>query len=249
MNINKKYVITTQPIEQAEKLEKLISNKNIKFIKWPLIKTETIEINDEIKSITENVNFYDWIIFTSKNGVSSFFSYFTDNELVNITKLKFATIGNSTANELSKFNIKANYINQGNTSEEFLKYLLKDIIKKNEQILIPLGNLAPNTLVEGLSIIADVKKIDVYKTLNISNINKKAIDLINDDNYEFIIFTSPSQFENFIELTKYKSETKKLKILSIGNTTTKFINNYGFDVSITAKKSTIEYLASEINKV
>lgn len=248
---NKNTIISTQPIEQAKKLSGLLQSNNLDFVSLPLIKTKNIELNDEIETALNQLHNYNRVIFTSKRGVSAFFNLLkiTKFPINKIKSLKFAVIGNSTAKELGNHGIKAAYINPGNTSKEFLFYLLRDVINNCDKILMPLGNLASNYMPNALSEVADVTRIDVYETIKLKNINKETLKRIDKNEYQLLVFTSPSAFENFIELTNYKSNEKELKILSIGQTTTKAIQKYGFDVRITAKKSTIESLAEEIWKV
>ncbi|RLD64692.1 MAG: hypothetical protein DRI95_10330 [Bacteroidetes bacterium] len=249
--INKNIIISTQPVEQAEKLSSLIQSQDVEFIKMPLIKTKTFELNKEIKNTLINLSIFNYIIFTSKRGVSGFFKLLKDMKLsVNHTSsLKFAVIGKPTAIELKNYGFKADYINPGNTSKEFLFYLLRDVINNCDKILMPLGNLASNFLPDALSEVATVTKIDVYETIKLKNINKRTLNKIDQNDYHLLVFTSPSAFENFIEITDYVPSNKKLSILSIGQTTTNAIQKLGFKVLLTAKKSTIEELAKEIEKL
>ncbi len=244
----KNIIISTQPLAQAKKLSALIQSKDVEFISMPLIETETIDLNEKIKNTLNKISNFDCIIFTSKRGVSGFFKLLKDLEIPNnkIKALKFAVIGEPTAAELKKYGFKADYINPGNTSREFLFYLLRDFINNCDKILMPLGNLASNYLPNALSEIANVTRIDVYETIKLKEVNKSILNKIDQNDYHLLIFTSPSAFENFIEITGYKPNNRKLSILSIGQTTTNAIKKLGFDVQITAKKSTIEGLAVEI---
>ncbi len=245
---NKNIIISTQPVEQAKKLSILIKSPDLELISIPLIKTKTLELNNQIKSALNKLYDFDWVIFTSKKGVIAFFKLLNDMKLSQnkIKSLKFAVIGISTASELNNQGFKADYINPGNTSKEFLFYLLRDVLNNYDKILIPLGNLANNFIPDALSEISSVTRIDVYETIKLKEINKKVLIRINENDYKLLVFTSPSAFENFIEITGYKPKDKKLNILSIGQTTTNCIQKLGFDVNITAKKSTIEGLANEI---
>lgn len=243
-------IISTQPAEQAQKLSALIKPYGLEFINMPLIETKTLALNPEIQKSLNNLQNYDWVIFTSKRGVIGFFSILKELNVTknHLKKIKFAVIGKPTATELIKYDAKADYINLGNTSKEFLFYLLRDVINNCDNILMPLGNLASNYIPDALSEIADVSRINVYETIKLKDVDKNTLQLIDKNDYHLLVFTSPSAFENLIELTNYKSNEKELKILSIGQTTTKAIQKYGFKVQITAKKSTIEGLADEIKE-
>lgn len=247
---NKSIIISTQPAEQAKKLFGLMPSQDVEFISMPLIKTKTVELNKINVTSINKINDFDWIIFTSKRGVAGLFKLLKDmnlskNQLIN---LKFAVIGEPTAAELINYGFKADYINKGNTSKEFLFYLLRDVINNCDKVLMPLGNLASNYIPDALSEIATITRIDVYETIKLKEINKKILNRIDKDDYHLLVFTSPSAFENFIEITNYKPNEKNLRILSIGQTTTNAIQSLGFEVLLTAKKSTIEGLTKEIEK-
>ena len=247
--VKNKTIISTQPEAQAQKLFKLLRSNNLLFFSMPLIYTQTIKPNPEIEKNLKNIKSFTKIIFTSKRGVSSFFELAKEFNLDknDLRQAEYAAIGTSTAAEILKNGFQVNYINRGNTSKEFAEYLLSEVIRPNEKILLPLGNLAPEFLQAKLSKMADCTRINVYETIKIKNPDKEILNIIDKDNYDLLIFTSPSAFENFIEITNYKPDEKQLKILSIGQTTTGFIETKGFKVQITAKKSSIEGLADIIN--
>ena len=246
--VNNKTIITTQPITQAQKLLKLLQSNNLLFYSMPLIYTQTIKSNPETEKVLKNIKLFTKIIFTSKRGVASFFELVKEfnPDKSDLEQIEYAAIGTSTAAEILKNGLQVNYINRGNTSKEFAEYLLAEVINPNEKLLLPFGNLAPEFLQAKLSKQADCTRINVYETIKIKNPDKEILNIIDKEDYDLLIFTSPSAFENFIEITNYKPNDKQLKILSIGQTTTDFIEKKGFKVQITAKKSTIEGLADEI---
>jgi uroporphyrinogen-III synthase len=240
-----KTVISTQPAEQAIKLQALL-NDDVLFYSMPLIETKTLKINPDIEQVFKTIRSFDRVVFTSKRGVVSFFDLAEqlNTQKQDLQKPEYAAIGKATAAEILKRGVHVQYINQGNTSKDFAAYLLYDVIKQSENILLPLGNLAPVFLQKELSKKANVKRINVYQTLKLKKVDNEILKIIDKNNYDLLIFTSPSAFENFLEITNYQN--KDLKILSIGQTTTNFIESKGLKVQITAKKATIEGLINEI---
>lgn len=246
--LKNKTVISTQPAEQAEKLQTLLPSNKLLFYSMPLIETKILKSNPDNEQVLKTIRSFDWIVFTSKRAVLYFFELIKNLRIdrENLANLLFAAIGTSTAAEILKNGYQVHYVNQGNTSKEFATYLLDDIIKPNDKILLPQGNLAPAFLQNKLSQKANCIRINVYETLKIKNPNRKILSLIENEEYDLLIFTSPSAFENFLEISNSKANKKALKILSIGQTTTDFIESKGFKVTITAKKSNIEGLRQEI---
>ncbi len=248
--IRNKIVISTQPAEQAVKLYKLLKINDLLFYSIPLIETKILKSNPDNEQVLKTIQSFDWVVFTSKRGVTCFFDLAKSLNIKNrdLSTPFYAAIGLSTAAEILKRGFQVQYINQGSTSKEFAEYLLDDIIKKNDNVLLALGNLAPDFLQKKISKRANSKRINVYQTIKLKNPDKKILKMIEEDKYDLLIFTSPSAFENFIEITNYQANKKQLRILSIGQTTTNFIEKRGFKVQITSQKASIESMADEIIK-
>ncbi|MBN2637657.1 MAG: uroporphyrinogen-III synthase [Bacteroidales bacterium] len=239
-----KLVISTQPIEQAEKLKSALSGSGVDFFSIPMIKTQTIEPNEHLVAVLKKLSLYDRIIFTSKNGVSSFFEILKKLQIHFPKEIQTAVIGKGTATELKKKGFRANHLNPGNTSVEFAEYLNHSVISPNENILLVQGTKAPDFLEKELSGKLKVTRVNVYQTLPVEEINQQIIELIKSDQYGLLVFSSPSAFEFFSK--HVNTETQKFRILSIGNITTSAIISDTKSEIITAEKPGTEYLKKEI---
>ena len=89
-------------------------------------------------------------------------------------------------------------------------------------------------------------RINVYKTLKASNSDNGSIGLIKNNNYDLILFTSPSGVVNFTETIDTKSINPDIRVACIGKTTKRTAEEYGLKCVITADTSTYEGLAYEI---
>tara|TARA_B000000477_G_scaffold30137_1_gene25980 strand:+ start:3131 stop:3850 length:720 start_codon:yes stop_codon:yes gene_type:complete len=206
---------------------------------YPMIYTLGIDINIQ-------PNIYNYIIFTSKNGVK----YFLKNVSTSINRdIKFICIGKKTAEALKRNNHNPDIVVRRNYSKFMCDEIKNMGISKNKKLLLIQGNLAKKELFECLSESLDVDHKIVYTTNpveeKIDDLNKK---IENENSY--VVFTSPSTFNSFIN--KYNL---KKNIISIGNTTTDHIRDKGFEPLMTAKmqsyegisNSIIEYLNKKIN--
>tara|TARA_B100001559_G_scaffold150433_1_gene126322 strand:+ start:268 stop:987 length:720 start_codon:yes stop_codon:yes gene_type:complete len=206
---------------------------------YPMIYTLGIDINIQ-------PNIYNYIIFTSKNGVK----YFLKNVSTSINRdIKFICIGKKTAEALKRNNHNPDIVVRRNYSKFMCDEIKNMGISKNKKLLLIQGNLAKKELYECLSESLDVDHKIVYTTNpveeKIDDLNKK---IENENSY--VVFTSPSTFNSFIN--KYNL---KKNIISIGNTTTDHIRDKGFEPLMTAKmqsyegisNSIIEYLNKKIN--
>ena len=90
-----------------------------------------------------------------------------------------------------------------------------------------------------------VHRINVYQIVKPNQADPEIIELIKNDKYDLIVFTSPSTFHNFCSFYEL-DQIRKLKMASIGRTTTKAINDEGFETVLTATKSNAEGLRDAI---
>jgi len=244
-----KRIISTQIPDQFEKLKALLADK-VELLNSPMIKIkpveENVEVLDEIKEVVD----YNWLIFTSMRGAQCFFTLYNKTGLdkEKLDNLKFACIGESTNDELKRNGFETDYINPGNTSKEFCKNLIKDILAESDKVFLPLGNRANNYLPTKLAEFCKVTRINVYRTEGVEKLDKEFITIIKEGAYDLMIITSPSAIENFIKLTAFKPEINELKIASIGATTNEAIEKFGYSPLLTASKSNIKVLAKEILK-
>ncbi len=112
------------------------------YSKARILETPTIEINYRSSLIPENLDEYEWLIFTSANGINGFFyemRHMRGMDLRRILSHKFAVIGKGTAATLKRFGVHADFIPSKYVSDvfgrEFGAYLKEQNCKKPVLIL------------------------------------------------------------------------------------------------------------------
>ncbi len=237
-----------QPAERASELRKALENSDVSFYNMPMIRIETAELNAEIQTAFDRLEDFDLLVFTSRNGVVTFFKLLQQAGLTLFEKTKTAAIGKGTASALEKSYRKADYIQPGQTSRDFAVYLKKKVLRGGEKILLVLGNLALDFLQNELSQQASVHRIDVYRTLPVRKYDVDLMQKIRDDQYGLLLFSSPSAFANFYDIYQKKNTNACLRIVSIGETTTQAILNTTQAFVLTAKKPETRGLLYEIKQ-
>ncbi len=244
-----KIIISTRTIEACDALPDILQAQGAKLISLPMIEIIPAQLNQQDKELLKNLETFDWLFFTSKNGVVNFFKQLIDvkgsTELPKT--LRKAVIGEKSALELDYYGYKPDFTSTGNTSEDLLEQFYKEINPANQSVLLALGNLAEDTLFNRLSKENKVSRIDVYQTVKPLAADNSVLEIIRENLYDLIIFTSPSTFQNFCSF--YGNENiNQLKIASIGATTTKAIEEAGVVPVITALKSNVEGLSGAISE-
>ena len=236
-----KDIISTRAIEAGDALPDLLQARGAKLISLPMIKISSSRLDTAETALMKNLDHFDWIFFTSKNGVSSFFKQLS--ELKGNTELpktvKMAVIGVKTAVELDYYGYAPDFINTENTSGDMINLFYERHHPENLNILLALGSLADHSLSDRLSAENKVTRINVYKTEKPESADPGILEMIKTNSYDLIVFTSPSTFHHFCSFYE-AGLVGKLKMASIGSTTTKAIQVAGFEPLFTAKKSNAE---------
>jgi uroporphyrinogen III methyltransferase/synthase len=250
MENNNKTIISTLPLNSGRELIESLLNRGLHIVNLPMIKIAQIPPNQSIKRTILKLNKYTLLVFTSRNGVVSFF-----NTLKTLTgtyyipdTLKIAAIGEATANELTFYGHQTNFISKISTAAGLLEYLTSVLVTKKDNILLALGKLAPDYLLNELNKIAFTERVDVYDTAMPTFVDKQIINQVKKKKGDLIIFSSPSAFNNFIKVSEIEPEDVYIPIATIGNTTAAHINDKGYKVSLVASKPDYNVFATEIIK-
>jgi uroporphyrinogen-III synthase len=195
----------------------------------------------QIQHIAGQLHSYDWVIFTSKNGVA----FFLDSLRKKLPgPIKIAAVGVKTKLELEKRGYEVDFVPTSFVAEVFAEEFVKKL-SGNECILFPKGNLARDVIPVALrEISVFLDELVVYGTKE--NVEKKQelIEALEVGKVDIITFTSPSTVDSFVRLlegTNWREWTKKCTIACIGPITEKEANLY-FPHVIVPKEYTVEAL-------
>lgn len=202
---------------------------------YPMI---NIKSNENIKPfLLENNDYY---IFTSKNAVDAFFNY-PFIQVQYDKKIKAICSGIKTAHKLREYGISPIFISKSSYAEDLAYELLESKIINDSNVMLVLGNLASSDLENTIKDFTTVNRINVYSTFLNQSQDKGIVELINNGD-SIVVFASPSSFRAFYNLY----DLNKIDIISIGNTTTRYIQKLGFNTAVTSKSQSLEGVVSEI---
>ncbi|QIA07347.1 hydroxymethylbilane synthase [Draconibacterium halophilum] len=242
-----KVIISTRPADIHNDLPELLTKAGASVVSLPMIQIEQRQLMAAEEKCLQELDQFQWVIFTSKNGVISFFK-----QLIEIkgnttlpNDLKIGVIGKNTAAELDYYGYAPYFTANENTSDGLLKELKEKHSLQNQNILLALGNLAGDKLETELSKANSVTRINTYQTVKPPGTDLNILKSISNEHYDLIVFTSPSTFNNFCHF--YCTENiSEVKMASIGETTSEAIRQGGAEPLITAKDSNAEGLYKAI---
>ncbi|GAE34929.1 uroporphyrinogen-III synthase [Halalkalibacter akibai] len=240
-----KIILVTRAKEQAQDLTKLVEAKGGTTIEVPLIAFQSLQ-TPEIKTAIHTINDYQWLIFTSSNGVRFFMEQY---ELLQQTwklpkHLKIAVVGQKTERTLAKYHLQADLCPDEFVAEGLIEEL-KGQIRNNERVLIARGNLGRDILVQQLSRIgAQVDDVTVYKTVVPEAANQ--LEQVLNHSIDYITFTSSSTVHHFMQIIRQANIQIQAKIACIGPIAAKTVQDYGLTVDVMPTTYTIDHLVEEI---
>jgi uroporphyrinogen III methyltransferase / synthase len=244
-----KGIVITRPERQADDLAALLQKEGAHTIHFPTIKIVPPQSWQSLDAALNNLIDYNWLIFTSANGVQYFFErlFELDKDIRELQGIKICCIGPATALQVKKMGIKIELIPESYVSESILQSFAK-IKMQGQKVLIPRAAQARDVLPEGLKKMgAVVDVVTAYATVNSGQKKEKLIELIRDKLVDVITFTSSSTVTNFLEImgTDY-SLPSRIKIACIGPITAATARKAGFKVDIQQEEYTMQGLVKAL---
>lgn len=208
---------------------------------YPLIKTQEILDSQDEQQLKKAMTF-DWLIFTSQNAVKYFCEkmkryHFSSKDFSS----KIAAVGDKTKKLLEKNGFQVNFLPSTFSADVFIKEFPD--ISKSESCLFLRGNLAKDTLKEG---IPELQQWTVYETVENLSIIEPFIETIEQKDEVIIVFASPSAVEVYALHIAPKVGWNKVKLASIGHVTAAKIQSLGQSVTYQPKVYTLDSIIDEI---
>ena len=236
-------IVLTRAEEQAGE-----SAEQLRRLGADVVAAPTIEIVEPsswapIDAAIAKLETYDWLIFTSRNGVERFLARLDASERdLRAIKGKIAAIGPATAEALSQARLKVDCLPQEFVAESLLDAL--DAELNGKKILIARAEVAREVLPEELRRRgATVDVAPVYRTVvpDAATLRKALAEKRPD----WVTFSSSSTVRHFIEMAD-EVALQGVGIASIGPVTSATLREYGFEPTVEAEPHTMDALIAAI---
>jgi len=245
-----KTVLITRPKSQAESFAHLLESKGAQIVSFPTIEIVPPRSFQALDGAINNVSSYDWIIFTSVNGVMAFFERLKalGKDIRELNGAKIAAIGDITSRAIEDMGINVDLVPKDFRAEGLIEKFSKQNIK-DTNILLPRAKVARDILPQALREMgAQVEVVTAYISKKPTKRKTQIIQkLLKENKIDVLTFTSSSTARNFFELIPdFKQRDKKPVIACIGPITAKTVREFGFKPQIIPKQYIVEALADEI---
>src|SRR5213595_2288221 len=245
-----KRIVVTRTRKQASVLSNKLRALGAHVIELPTIRIEPPSNLREFAELVQDAHVYDWIVFTSANGVEAFFDIFFKlyDDAREIGGARIATIGPATAQRVKDFHLHVDLQPDEFVAEGLVREFKKQGSIENLRILLVRAEKARDVLPKGLSGLgAIVDEAFAYRTVPETRDSNGARRRIAKDGADLITFTSSSTAENFLALGL--PWPNGMQVASIGPITSHTARDHGLKVNIEARRHDIDGLVQAVREL
>ncbi len=247
----KSIVMTRDAAGNADFATKIVSRGG-NPVPFPTIRIEPLTGSNEFLRALAKFHQYDWIFFTSGNGVRIFFEALKElgKDARVFGPAKVAAIGSKTAAKLADFGITADFVPEVFTGRELGNRLIRSVNICGKKILLLRSQIASNELVELLAAAgAVVENVAIYTATVVKSDPSGLAEEMNRNTIHWLTFASPSSVDGFFEQIDVDMvNASHVRIASIGPVTSERLKQLGVTVHIMAKEHTLDGLLDAIEE-
>ncbi|MFC2005718.1 uroporphyrinogen-III C-methyltransferase [Chloroflexota bacterium] len=246
-----KRVLVTRAQHQASALSRLLAEQGAQPIELPAINIQAVTDTRELDQALSNLSNYQWLVFTSVNGVEAFWKRLHDLNMDSraLSGLQVGAIGPATAKALEAQGVIPDFLPEIYTSEGIIDGLKSRNIA-GLRILLPRADIADKDLVQELSRLgAEAHEVAAYQTVPAIEAITQARQMLISGEIDVITFTSSSTVSNLMAV--FSGELPVIdgvKVACIGHKTADTATKAGLKVDIIAREQTIPGLVAAIEE-
>lgn len=239
-------ILLTRPSHQASKTLTHFQRLGALVENQPLVTIGPMPNPKAMDEAISNLDQTDWIVFSSTNGVKSFWQalrkYGKDSR--SLGKCKIACIGPSTAVGLEPLGITADIVPTEYSSEGIVAELGKVCGGKN--VLLIRANRGRDLMQKELSKIANVTTVSAYCHEDLETLPNRRIDQLKDGKWDWVVLGSSSIAQQWVKLTQAILHGKIPKIAAISPITADMVAKLGTKADLIAQEYTFAGVAKAL---
>lgn len=239
-------IVVTRAQEQAAEFSARLRELGADVIEMPTIRFGPPTNHTPIVEALAGLGEYEWVVFTSANGVTAFFDLFFKAfpDVRDLGAIRIAAVGPATAARIRGMHLNVDVMPQSHSAKDVAKALVEFESIENLRILLARAELAtpdlPRLLEEKGAIVDDVA---VYRTEGEMEAGGKEAERLRREGADWITFTSGSTVEHFharFDLPALMKQRPRMRLASLGPETSKAITALGLKAHLEARTQTTE---------
>ena len=236
-----KQIVVTRAQDQACDFSERLRSLGAEAIQLPVISIEAPEDFGPLDRAIGHLALYDWLIFTSVNGVKFFMDRLdrSDHDLRSC-KARICAIGPATRQAIENLHLKVDLMPAEYVAESLVEVFRAERLQ-GRRILLPRAAVARDLIPTELAKLgAEVEVVEAYRNIIPKNAADRAHEIFGGRKKpDWITFTSSSTVANFLEAAG-RDALDGVRIASIGPVTSETAREHGLKVDAEAKQFTLD---------
>jgi uroporphyrinogen-III synthase len=247
-------IVVTRTRDQASGLAAKLESLGAEVVELPVIRISREVSKQTLADVMLEFGSYDWLVFTSANGVHHFFGEFFRifDDIRSLGLIRVACVGDSTARAVADLHVKVECQPKTATAEALADEMVATGSMDSAKVLVITGNLNRDTLIKKLEAAqAIVDCLQVYKTEPVDLSADPAAAQFRSVGADAVLFASSSSAKYFVEqweVLKLSKEAKRPLNGSIGPQTSEAMRKAGLKLDFEAPTPGIDELVAELIK-
>ena len=240
----------TRPAHQADEQIARCIELGAQPVLMPLIEIAPPDEWSEVDATLDRITEFDWVIFTSVNGVSGLLDrhWSRGGDVRQLAHLKFAAIGSSTAKALEQLHIRPDVIPEEFRAESLAASLSP--LVEGQKVLWARASRGRDVLPRELAAAgADLEQLVVYQNRDVTELDAETVELIEAGELTWIGLSSPSIARSLAALLPDSAKAslgKSTRLVAISPVTAEAAAECGLPVALVADTFTWDGILSAI---
>jgi uroporphyrinogen III methyltransferase/synthase len=235
-------VLVTRPIDQADDLAKPLAELGADVLTQPAIEIKPLRLTDTSDRSLDLLDRFQWLVFSSANGVRHFFDRLLEpfvqppRDVRALGKIKIAAIGPGTAEELSRYHVKADIVPDEYRAESLAQSLVAGAA--GNRFLLVRASRGREILAEELTKAGGiVEQLVVYESIDVERADPAIVAKMAAGQIHWTTVTSSAIARSLVNL--FGDSLRKTKLVSISPITSATLRELGFEPTAEAKEYTM----------
>lgn len=247
-------VVVTRATTQAGRMSGMLGDLGAAVVEVPAIEIGPPDSSAPLDAALDRLEIYDWIVFTSVNGVERFVAALDarGGDLRSAHRARLAAIGPETARALERLHLRVDVVPRDHRAEGLLE-CMRDRMLAGTRILLPRAAGAREILPDELSAAgARVDEVVTYRSRRPAGSVEILRTALGEGPLDAIAFTSSSTVRGFLALLdeadpeRGRDRIRGAAIACIGPVTAATAAGEGLDVAVSADPYTVPSLVEAI---
>lgn len=239
-------IAVTRPLHQAEELVAPLRAAGAHVLVAPLIRIEPAPLEGALSYALAHVDLYDWIVFSSTNGVELFVEALRRHgrDASVLQRAAIACVGPATAAAAARHGLKTHALPDEFIGDAIAAAMTRHASVAGKRVLLPRAAGSRQVLPERLQAMgAQVDDVELYRSLFDDAGAETLRREIAEDLIDVLTFTSGSAARYFAQHVHTRG---RAAVAVIGPATAEVARAHGIEVAIQADPHTVEALVAAI---